>query len=248
MANGDAMDKRVGASALSGALEAIRKRVRFIGGGTCAGKTTLARSLATAYSIPLFSVDDRLWDYSALAERAGSTVANNVTETDFERFWMRNPEQQFKEMWQFYHDVFPFVLADLADMVLADSADEPIESGGRANPSGLDASGSDLFSEIGWIDSSGLRGETPVLIAEGIAFLPSLLHGIGIPPEHCVFLTAETGVHTERYAKRDWAHLMLEGCNDKVRAFDLWMQRDELFAAAVRAECAELGYSHVFVQ
>ena len=175
-------------------------------------------------------------------------VANNVTETDFERFWMRDPEQQFKEMWQFYHDVFPFVLADLADMVLADSADEPIESGGRANPSGLDAFGSDLFSEIGWIDSSGLRGETPVLIAEGIAFLPSLLHGIGIPPEHCVFLTAERGVHVERYAKRDWTHLMLEGCNDKVCAFDLWMQRDELFAAAVRAECAELGYSHVFVQ
>ena len=161
---------------------------------------------------------------------------------------MRDPEQQFKEMWQFYHDVFAFVLADLADMVQADSTDEPIELDGRANSSGLDAFGFDLFSEIGWIDSFGSHGETPVLIAEGIAFLPPLLHGIGIPSDHCVFLTAEAGVHAERYAKRDWTYLMLEGCNDKVRAFDLWMQRDELFAVAIRAECAELGYSHVFIQ
>ena len=248
MTNSDAMGERVDAPAFLGALEAIRRHVRFIGGGTCAGKTTLARSLATAYGIPLFSVDDRLWDYSALAERAGSTVANNVTETDFEQFWMRDPEQQFMEMRQFYHDVFPFVLADLADMVREDPTGEPIESDGRVNLSGLDDFGFNLLSDIGWFDRTGLRGEFPVLIAEGIAFLPSLLHGIGVPPDHCVFLTAEAGVHAERYAKRDWVHLMLEGCSDKVRAFELWMQRDELFAAAVRAECNELGYPHASVK
>ena len=99
------------------ALAAVRGRVLFIGGGTCAGKTTLARHLSLAYGIPLFSADDHLDRYARLAERAGSPVANHVTETDFERFWMRDPVLQFREMWQFYCDIFPFVLADLAEIV-----------------------------------------------------------------------------------------------------------------------------------
>lgn len=326
------------------ALAAIRRCVRFIGGGTCAGKTTLGRSLASTYGVPLFSVDDRLWDYAALAKRAGSTVANNVTETDFERFWMRDPELQFQEMRQFYDDVFPFVLADLAEMAEAllaagptnadapgqlgkpdqagqaghpdlpgqpdqsdqpdrpdrpgrldrpgqpgqpgqasqldqpgqpnrsdrpgqtDRPDQPDEPRSPGNPdeqhasnaqpssaNGVDqtrdgklaGAGRDLLSGEKWINGFGLHGQGPVLIAEGIAFLPSLLHGIGIPRDHCVFLTVERGVHVQRYGQRDWARLMLEGCSDPDRAFDLWMARDELFAESVRAECAALGYSHI---
>ena len=189
------------------------KRVFFVGGGTCAGKTTLARSLSRACGAQLFSADDHLGRYARLAELAGSAVAGHATETDFERFWMRDPVVQFREMLQFYRDIFPFVAADLADAA---------RSAGPA-----------------------LRG--PAVVAEGIAFLPELLAAARVPAGGCLFLTAGARVHAERYARRDWIHLMLEGCSDRARAFELWMARDELFAAHVRAACARVGYRHVLV-
>lgn len=36
---------------------------------------------------------------------------------------------------------------------------------------------------------------------------------------------------------------MLSGCSDREQAFANWMDRDALFAEAVRSQCAALGYA-----
>ena len=280
-------------------LVLLREQVFFIGGGTCAGKTTLAHARAREIGVRVFSADDGHGVYALAAGRDGDVPLRSDGAVDFERMWLRPSDEQLAEMLGFYRDVFPYVLADLiafvrdevshddvlacaaeddvfarmddrsaftaisADCcelasdkaVFADADSDSVRYDARANPlASIDADSAcaqvlayvrACASDFSPIDAVPF---TPAVIAEGIAFLPSLLHGVGIPSDHCVFLTAESSIHAERYAKRDWAHLMLEGCNDKVRAFDLWMQRDELFAAAVRAECAELGYPHILIE
>ena len=81
------------------------------------------------------------------------------------------------------------------------------------------------------------------VIAEGIAFLPELLFGVGIPAERCLFLLAEQSKHDERYRCRTWVSLMLEGYSAPEHAFELWMQRDALFGDYVAAECTRMGYA-----
>ena len=105
-------------------------RVAFLGGGTCAGKTSIAKRLEDAYGVVAFSVDDRLEAYAAKAEQAGSVAARTSMSTDFERFWMRDPSEQLVEMLQFYGDVFPFVMEDLEKE--ASSSAQPVVAEGIA--------------------------------------------------------------------------------------------------------------------
>ncbi|HAM14907.1 MAG TPA: hypothetical protein DCP91_03405 [Eggerthellaceae bacterium] len=193
-------------------------RILFVGGGTCAGKTTLAASLARIIGARTFSVDDRLGDYAQAAARDGSEAAIAGGSDDFERMWMRDPAKQFDEMLRFYRDVFPYVMNDVESVL------------GQA-VSGVCANGEPRFA----------------LIAEGVAFLPELLHAAGVPASSCVFLTADRDVHDERYALREWAPLMLEGCTDPDSAFAQWMDRDELLSQHVRSQCTHLGYAHIHV-
>ena len=79
------------------------------------------------------------------------------------------------------------------------------------------------------------------VVAEGIAFLPELLLDAGIPAERCLFLLAERSIHDERYSRRSWIPLMLEGYSDPERAFELWMQRDDLFGEYIAEGCARAG-------
>lgn len=40
-----------------------------------------------------------------------------------------------------------------------------------------------------------------------------------------------------QYSQREWGHFVLEGCSDKEKAFENWMERDVLFAEEVRRQC-----------
>jgi hypothetical protein len=45
------------------------------------------------------------------------------------------------------------------------------------------------------------------------------------------------------YKEREWDPYILEGCSDKERAFNNWMERDILFAKQVKDECERKGIS-----
>lgn len=195
-------------------------KIVFVGGGTCAGKTTAARRVAEDAAVRVFSVDDRLEGYARIAEAEGNIAMREALSSDFERLWMRDPGVQLDEMLRFYADAFPYAMDDLREFAASVNRRLP----GGAEPS---------FA--------------PVIVAEGIAFMPELLHAAGVAADRCVFATCPRALHDERYARRDWMPLMLDGCSDPERAFELWMDRDELFAEHVRSECARLGYPHILV-
>ena len=179
------------------------EQVFFIGGSTCSGKSTLARSLARQRGWRHFCVDDHLGEYAARGEESGGAICAKHAGMSLSEFWMRDPKEQCEELVEFYHEVFPFVLGDLV----------------------LEAMASDV----------------PV-VAEGIAFLPELLSESGVDSKHCAYLVAACPLHDELYRARAWTSQLLEGCEDRSRAFQLWMERDNLFSQHVRRQARNSGY------
>ena len=80
------------------------------------------------------------------------------------------------------------------------------------------------------------------IITEGAAYLPALAKRSNIPFERYISVTPTKEFQVEHYRKRDWVSFVLEGCSDKAKAFENWMDRDALFAEEVQRQCAELGY------
>lgn len=81
----------------------------------------------------------------------------------------------------------------------------------------------------------------PRIIAEGAAFLPSLMAGA----THYLAITPSKEFQISRYRERPWVPHVLKDCTDKEQAFSNWMERDALFAEEIRRQCAQLGLPHL---
>ncbi len=81
-----------------------------------------------------------------------------------------------------------------------------------------------------------------LVIVEGAAFLPELMQGLKLPKERYICMTPKKDFQIEHYKQREWVPYVLEGCSDKAQAFANWMERDVLFAEAVRKQCEAAGY------
>lgn len=83
------------------------------------------------------------------------------------------------------------------------------------------------------------------IITEGAAYLPELIKSVNVPVDRYISITPSKEFQIFHYSKREWIPYVLEGCSDKKKAFENWMDRDALFAEAVRKQCAEHGYVSV---
>lgn len=105
----------------------------------------------------------------------------------------------------------------------------------------------DIYNEIfGYImeELDKLGTDKPV-ITEGAAFLPDLIKQADIDKSHYICITPTRDFQISHYKERPWIHFVLEGCSDKQKAFDNWMERDVLFAEEVRRRCELLGYTSI---
>lgn len=82
------------------------------------------------------------------------------------------------------------------------------------------------------------------IITEGAAFLPYLMKNHNIDNKYYINITPTPEFQIFHYKQRPWISHVLEGCNDKEKAFMNWMNRDILFADAVRKQCEEIGYQY----
>lgn len=80
------------------------------------------------------------------------------------------------------------------------------------------------------------------VITEGAAFLPALIKQCSIEPQRYISITPTKEFQITHYRLREWVPYVLEGCSDKEKAFENWMERDALFAKAVRQQCEKTGY------
>lgn len=85
----------------------------YIGGSPCAGKSTIAEILSQKYHLYYFKVDDSLDDYTKLGAIKGYPICKKTIEMSAEQIWMREPVLQCREEFEFYEEIFRYVLADL---------------------------------------------------------------------------------------------------------------------------------------
>lgn len=89
------------------------QNIYIIGGSPCAGKSTVAEILSKKYDLYYFKVDDFLDRFTELGAAKGGSICQKQMEWSFEQIWMRDPQLQCVEEFQFYQEIFEHVWADL---------------------------------------------------------------------------------------------------------------------------------------
>ena len=85
----------------------------YIGGSPCAGKSTVAEMISKKYGLFYFKVDDLLDSYTKKGALKGYPICKKTIESNAEQIWMREPLIQCEEEFEFYKEVFEFVITDL---------------------------------------------------------------------------------------------------------------------------------------
>lgn len=83
------------------------------------------------------------------------------------------------------------------------------------------------------------------IITEGAAYVPQLIKQFGVPKDKYISITPTPEFQVHHYRKRAFVPYVLEGCSDKEKAFNNWMDRDILFAKEVQKQCFEEEYVSV---
>ena len=173
--------------------------IYYIGGSPCSGKSTVTEALAAQYGLTYFKVDDYLEDFISHGAEAGLPVCRRIRRMSADENWLRPPQVQCQEEFDFYAEIAPFVAEKLASLT------------------------------------------GPRVIAEGAAFLPSLMKDAA----HYIAITPSREFQLSRYRQRPWVPHVLRECSDKAQAFANWMERDALFAEEVRRQCTQLHLPHL---
>lgn len=92
------------------------RKTYYIGGSPCAGKSTIAEILSQKYDLYYFKVDDFLETYTNICAQKGCPICRKTVEMSAEQIWMRDPVLQCREEFQFYEEIFEYILADLRQL------------------------------------------------------------------------------------------------------------------------------------
>lgn len=89
------------------------KNIYYIGGSPCAGKSTVAEILSKKYDLHYFKVDDFLDKYIKLGALNEFPICKKTSEWSAQQIWMRDSALQCKEEFDWYREIFEYVIADL---------------------------------------------------------------------------------------------------------------------------------------
>jgi hypothetical protein len=77
------------------------------------------------------------------------------------------------------------------------------------------------------------------IVTEAAAYTPNVMKRL--EEKEYISIIPSPDFQISHYKDRDWVRFVLEGCSDRDKAFENWMQREILFAKQVRRECEETG-------
>lgn len=86
----------------------------YIGGSPCSGKSTVAERLAAKCGCDYYKLDDKLFDFMALAAQAGKPASSNYFTLQPDEIWLRTPEVQCEDELRLYGEMFEYVREDMA--------------------------------------------------------------------------------------------------------------------------------------
>jgi 2-phosphoglycerate kinase len=90
------------------------RHVRWLGGGSGAGKSTIARHLAAAYGLQLYPTDDVIADHVQRTRSADTPLLDAFLAMGMDERWVtRSPEAMFKTFPWFAGEGFDLIVEDL---------------------------------------------------------------------------------------------------------------------------------------
>ena len=97
----------------SPASRQLPPHILWLGGSTCAGKTTVARRLATLHGLRLYHCDDAFEDHRLRARPDRHPGFHRIMDLTGPELWSRPARQQVEDLLAFYRDGFELTLEDL---------------------------------------------------------------------------------------------------------------------------------------
>lgn len=95
-------------------LAARLRHVRWLGGGSGAGKSTVARQLASGYGLRLYSCDESIAEHARRASAAAAPLLQAFLAMDMDERWVnRTPEEMYQTFPWFHGEGFGLMLEDL---------------------------------------------------------------------------------------------------------------------------------------
>ncbi|MBP8062248.1 MAG: hypothetical protein KAY29_00100 [Brevundimonas sp.] len=90
------------------------RHVYWLGGGSGAGKSTVARRLATTYGLQLYSTDDAMADHGRRCEPEACPFLTAFKEMDMDERWLnRSPELMLETFHWYRGEAFGLIVEDL---------------------------------------------------------------------------------------------------------------------------------------
>ena len=88
--------------------------VYWIGGGSCAGKTTVARRIAAQYGLHLYATDDVMPDHARRTSAQDSPLLHRFMAMDMDQRWLiRSPQTMLETFHWFRGEAFNLIVEDL---------------------------------------------------------------------------------------------------------------------------------------
>jgi 2-phosphoglycerate kinase len=88
--------------------------VYWIGGGSCAGKSTIARRLATEHGLQLYATDDLMADHARRSTPADCPLLHEFMAMDMDQRWVdRSPAEMLQTFHWFRGEGFSMIVEDI---------------------------------------------------------------------------------------------------------------------------------------
>lgn len=93
--------------------EIMNRRVLFIGGSPCSGKSTIAEQISEKYGAYYYKVDDFVDEFIDMAAKKGYLACKNSVNRTPDEIWMREPLIQCEDEFRIYDEISEFVFGYL---------------------------------------------------------------------------------------------------------------------------------------
>jgi len=99
------------------AVQEQLQNVYWIGGGSAAGKSTIARRIAAQQGLPVYATDDLMADHTRRSSREDCPLLHNFMDMDMDERWVnRSPKTMLETFHWFHGEGFDFIIDDLLQL------------------------------------------------------------------------------------------------------------------------------------
>jgi 2-phosphoglycerate kinase len=104
-------------NANSAALREQLRHVYWIGGGSCAGKSTVARRIAAQHGLRIYATDEVMADHASRSTREDAPLLHRFIGMDTDERWAnRSPKTLLETFHWFEGEVFNLIIEDLLSL------------------------------------------------------------------------------------------------------------------------------------